>query len=165
MRHVGSLGRLGHKARLSARGAPLELRGRVIDFEVFRPVLDAALGSSDGTKGGRLPHDQVTMLKAAQNNVIDARMKCPIRDRLSWQHLLRFDLAAATPNANTIRPFREQLTLAVALDALFADFDRQLRERGYLPMGGQIKNAASVAAPKVASSPSLEGWDQTGQHR
>jgi IS5 family transposase len=49
---------------------------------------------------------------------------------------------------NTIRLFREKLTEAGALDALFADFDRQLKERGYLAMGGQIVDATLVAAPK-----------------
>lgn len=31
---------------------------------------------------------------------------------------------------------------------LFTDFDRQLKMRGYLPMGGQIVDATLVAAPK-----------------
>jgi hypothetical protein len=44
--------------------------------------------------------------------------------------------------------FRERLTAAGALDALFTDFDRQLKARGYLPMGGQIVDATLVAAPK-----------------
>ena len=43
---------------------------------------------------------------------------------------------------------RARLTRAGAIDALFAVFDRRLRERGYLPMGGQIVDAALVAAPK-----------------
>ena len=31
---------------------------------------------------------------------------------------------------------------------MFADFDRQLKARGYLPMGGQIVDATLVAASK-----------------
>ena len=61
---------------------------------------------------------------------------------------LGFDLCAPTPDANTIRLFREKLTEAGALDAVFSDFDRQLKERGYLAMGGQIVDATLVAAPK-----------------
>ena len=152
MRQAGLFGLSEHLKRLSAHGDPLEVLGRVVDFEAFRPVLDAALAYSDGTKGGRPPYDPVTMLKvlvlAAQNNVADARMEYLIRDRLSWLRFLGFDLGAATPDANTIRLFRERLTQAGALDMLFADFDRQLRERGYLPMGGQIVDATLVAAPK-----------------
>ena len=71
-----------------------------------------------------------------------------IRDRLSWLRFLGFDLGAPTPDANTVRLFREKLTEANALEALFVDFDRQLRERGYLAMGGQIVDATQVAAPK-----------------
>ena len=37
---------------------------------------------------------------------------------------------------------------AGAIDALFSAFDQHLRERGYLPMGGQIVDATLVAAPK-----------------
>ena len=57
-------------------------------------------------------------------------MEFLIWDRLSWLHFLGFDLGAATPDANTIRLFRERLTRAGAMDTLFATFDRCLRERG-----------------------------------
>ena len=53
-----------------------------------------------------------------------------------------------TPDENTIRLFREKLTRAGAIDALFTAFDQSLRERGYLPMAGQIVDATLVAAPK-----------------
>lgn len=75
-------------------------------------------------------------------------MEYLIRDRLSWLRFLGSDLGAPTPDANTIRLFREKLTEAGALDAVFTDFDRQLKERGYLAMGGQIVDATLVAAPK-----------------
>lgn len=152
MRQAGLFGLSDHLKRLSAHGDPLEELGRIIDFEAFRPVLVAALAYGDGAKGGRPPYDPVAMLKvlvlAAQNNVADARMEYLIRDRLSWLRFLGFDLGAATPDANTIRLFREKLTEAGAFDAVFADFDRQLKERGYLAMGGQIVDATLVAAPK-----------------
>lgn len=152
MRQAGLFGLSEHLKRLSAHGDPLEELGRIIDFEAFRPALVAALAYGDGAKGGRPPYDPVAMLKvlvlAAQNNVADARMEYLIRDRLSWLRFLGFDLGAATPDANTIRLFREKLTEAGALGTVFADFDRQLKERGYLAMGGQIVDATLVAAPK-----------------
>ena len=88
------------------------------------------------------------LILAAQNTVSEARMEFLIRDRLSWLRFLGFDLGAPTPDENRIRLFREKLTRAGAIDALFAVFDRRLRECGYLPMGGQIVDAALVAAPK-----------------
>jgi hypothetical protein len=82
---------------------------------------------------------------------------------LSWLRFPGCDLGAPTPDANTIRLFREKLTEGGALDMLFAQFDRQLKERGYLAMGGQIVDAALVAAPRqrntapVAARPARHG--------
>src|SRR3546814_15541868 len=50
-------------AALSAAGDPLEKLGALIDFELFRPDLDAALQRSDGSTGGRPPLDAVMMFK------------------------------------------------------------------------------------------------------
>jgi len=41
-----------HLRRLWETGDPLEALGRIIDFEAFRPVLDAGLGYSDGGRAG-----------------------------------------------------------------------------------------------------------------
>ena len=152
MKQAGLFGLSDHLKRLSAHGDPLEELGRIVDFEGFRPILDNALGYSDGTKGGRPPYDPVAMFKililAAQNNVADARMEYLIRDRLSWMRFLGFDLGAPTPDANTIRLFREKLTETKTITVLFDAFDHRLRTNGYLAMGGQIVDATLVAAPK-----------------
>ena len=52
------------------------------------------------------------------------------------------------PDARTIWLFREKLTKAGAIEALFARFDAALRAAGYIAMGGQIVDATLVAAPK-----------------
>lgn len=75
-------------------------------------------------------------------------MEYLIRDRLSWLRFLGFDLGAPTPDANTIRLFREKLTDAGTLQVLFDAFDHRLRANGYLAMGGQIVDATLIAAPK-----------------
>src|SRR5690606_33120012 len=61
---------------------------------------------------------------------------------------LGFDLGARTPDANTIRLFREKLTETKTITVLFGSFDHRLRTNGYLAMGGQIVDATLVAAPK-----------------
>src|ERR1043166_1442691 len=50
-------------AALSAAGDPLQRLSAVVDFELFRSVLDAALARSDRSRGGRLPYDPVLMFK------------------------------------------------------------------------------------------------------
>ena len=48
---------------LSEQGDPLEKLLELIDFELFRPVLDEALGSMDRSKGGRPPFDAILKFK------------------------------------------------------------------------------------------------------
>jgi hypothetical protein len=48
---------------LSVAGDPLECLAAAVDFEVFRPVLDAALARSDRSRGGRPPYDAVVMFR------------------------------------------------------------------------------------------------------
>ena len=167
MKQVGFFDLPEHLERLSAAGDPLEELARIIDFEAFRPVLDDALGYSDGARGGRPPYDPVSMFKAlilaAQNNVSDERMEFLIRDRLSWLRFLGFDLGKPTPDENTIRGFRERLSEAGAIKALFDAFDRQLKASGYLPMGGQIVDATLVLAPRQRNTDAQKAAIKAGK--
>ena len=73
---------------LSAAGDPLERLGSVVDFEVFRADLDAALMRSDRTKGGRPPYDPVLMFKVLVLQVLyglsDDQTEFQILDRRSF---------------------------------------------------------------------------------
>ncbi|MBC6411519.1 MAG: transposase, partial [Hyphomonadaceae bacterium] len=74
--------------RVSDLGDPLEVMNDIIDFEVFRPVLDRALKRSDRRKGGRPPFDPVMMFKIlilqALDDLSDERAEFLITDRLSY---------------------------------------------------------------------------------
>lgn len=138
--------------RLSDIGDQLEAFAAVVDFEMFRPALVAALNYSEGARGGRPPFDPVLMFKIlviqAQNNLSDDRVEFMINDRLSFMRFLGLGLSDKVPDAKTIWAFRERLTKAGAIEALFARFDRAIREAGYIPMSGQIIDASLVSAPK-----------------
>ena len=141
-----------HLSRLSSSGDPLEALSSCVDFEIFRRILDKGLRYSDRSRGGRPPYDPVMMFKvlvlAAQNNVSDEKMEFLIRDRLSWMRFLGLELGDPTPDANTIRVFRERLIRNKALPKLFKRFDFALSQAGYLPRGGQIVDATLVSAPR-----------------
>lgn len=138
--------------RLSDIGDQLEAFAAVVDFEMFRPELVAALGYGDGAKGGRPPFDPVMMFKIlviqAQNDLSDDRAEFLINDRLSFMRFLGLGLTDKVPDAKTIWSFRERLTKAGAIEALFTRFDRAIREAGYVPMAGQIVDASLVSAPR-----------------
>jgi len=65
---------------------------------------------------------------------------------------LGLGLVDKVPDAKTIWSFRERLTKAGAIEALFARFDRAIREAGSIPMSGQIVDASLVSAPKQRNS-------------
>ncbi|MEM6934521.1 MAG: IS5 family transposase [Pseudomonadota bacterium] len=137
---------------LSQSGDPLERLTAVVDSEIFRPELDAALARSDRSQGGRPPMDVVMMFKVlvlqALYGLADERTEFQIRDRLSFMRFLGLDLHGRVPDARTIWLFREQLTKAGAVERLFKRFDAHLREAGYLAMGGQMIDASIVEAPR-----------------
>lgn len=137
---------------LSAAGDPLERLAAVVDFEVFRGPLTAALRRSGRSKGGRPPFDPVLMFKIlvlqALYSLSDEATEFQIKDRLSFQRFLGLGLDGTVPDATTVWLFRERLVKAKAIERLFARFDAALTDRGYLAMGGQIIDATVVPAPK-----------------
>ena len=84
---------------LSQSGDPLERLSTVVDFEMFRPELDAALARSDRAQGGRPPMDAVMMFKIlvlqALYGLADERTEFQIRDRLSFMYYPEGDACIA----------------------------------------------------------------------
>jgi transposase, IS5 family len=95
-------------------------------------------------------YDPVLMFKTlvlqASHNLSDERAEYLIRDRLSFMRFVGLALHDPIPDAKTIWLFREQLARAGATERLFARFDRLLREKGWLAMGGQIVDATVIEA-------------------
>jgi transposase, IS5 family len=127
---------------LSAAGDPLERLRAVVDFELLRPELEAALDRADRSRGGRPPYDAVLMFRILVLQTLytlsDDQTEYQLRDRLSFMRFGGLALHDPVPDAKTIWLFREQLTRSGALEKLFARFDRLLHERGYLAMGDKL---------------------------
>jgi len=130
-------------------GFPSNL-AQVIDFEVFRSDLEAALSRSDRTRGGRPPYDAVLMFKVLVLQTLytlsDDQTEYQLKDRLSFLRFVGLALNDPVPDAKTIWLYREQLARAGAVERLFARFDALLRTKGWLAMGGQIIDATVIEA-------------------
>ena len=135
---------------LSAAGDPLERLVLVVDFEVFRVELEAALSRSDRSRGGRPPYDPVVMFKILVLQTLytlsDDQTEYQLRDRLSFMRFVGLALHDPAPDAKTIWLYREQLARVGAVERLFARFDAILRAKGWLAMGGQIVDATVIEA-------------------
>lgn len=136
---------------LSKSGDPLVALNKHIDFEAFRPLLTEILAfRGDKIKGGRPPHDLVLMFKVlilqSLYNLSDDQAEFQIRDRLSFMRFLGLELWQTVPDAKTIWLYRERLK--DRMDELFRFFNEQLKDKGYLAMGGQIVDASVIKAPR-----------------
>lgn len=139
-------------AEISAQGDPLETLAATVDFEMFRPVLQEALGRPPRWKGGRPSFDPVLKFRMlvlqSLHGLSLEQTEYLVRDRLSWMRFCQLGPESRVPDANTLWDFREALIAAGALDDLFARLDRAITAAGYLPRGGQIVDASLVAAPR-----------------
>ena len=77
----------------------------MVDFELFRAELEAALARSDRAKGGRPPYDAVLMFKLLLLQTLytlsDDQAGDQIRDRLSFMRFLGLALEERVPDAKT----------------------------------------------------------------
>ena len=149
---------------LDAKKDPLVAILAAVPFELFRPQLKAALvagglRAEEGARksaAGRKPWDEVLIFKVlvlqALYNLSDDQAEYQLRDRLSFMRFVGLGLEDAVPDAKTLWLYREALTTAGAVEALFNQFDAYLKERGYLAMGGQIIDATIVPAPRQRNS-------------
>ena len=87
------------------------------------------------------------IILCALYNLSDDQVEYQMRDRLSFVRFLGLSLADKVPDAKTVWLYRERLSQAGVIDALFNDFDGYLNTQGYRAMGGQIIDASIVAVP------------------
>ena len=141
-------------AALDATNDPLVKINALVPWETFRSRLEAVWRKpADQRKSdaGRKPWDAIVMFKAivlcALYNLSDDQVEYQMRDRLSFVRFLGLRLEDKVPDAKTVWLYREQLSQAGVIEALFNDFDGYLNTQGYQAMGGQIVDASIVAVP------------------
>ncbi len=142
--------------QLDAGGDPLPKLKKLVDWERFRPDLEAIRDRERKSNAGRKPFDVVLMFKVlvlqSLYNLSDERIEFQIRDRLSFMRFLGLSLGDAVPDKKTIWLFREQLTEAGVIKRLFREFDEFLEEKGFSARRGQIIDASIVEAPRQRNS-------------
>lgn len=131
---------------------PLRKLNEVMDWEIFRPILNKALATPEKGPGGRRPYDYVLMYKVLilqrTFNLADGQTEFSIKDRLSFQSFLGLRLADDVPDEKTIWNFREKLTKNGVVEKLFDCFDKHLCERGLIINKGIIVDASFVEVPR-----------------
>lgn len=139
-------------AELSAEGDPLDKFSATVDFELFRPLLRAALHRGDPSKGGSPAFDAVPKFRMLVLQTLYSlslqQTSWLVRDRLSWIRFCGITPGDNVPDANTLWDLREALIATSVLDRLCIRLDEAITAAGYLPIAGQIVDATLVAAPR-----------------
>ena len=142
--------------QLDAGGDPLPKLKKLVDWERFRPEMEAVRDKERKSNAGRKPFDVVLMFKVlvlqSLYNLSDEKIEVQIRDRISIMRIFDLSLGDAVPDEKTIWLFREQLTEAGLIKRLFQEFDAFLEEKGFSARKGQIIDASIVEAPRQRNS-------------
>jgi Transposase domain (DUF772) len=152
---------------LSAAGDPLERLAAVIDFEVFRADLEAALSRSDRAKGGRPPYDAVLMFKVLILQTLytlsDDQAEYQLKDRLSFMRFIGLALHDPVPDAKTIWLYREQLARAGVWRSCLPGLTRCCARRAGWRWRADHRCDGDRSTPPAAD-PGGEGHDQGRRH-
>jgi len=137
---------------LEQKGDSLNRLNEVIEWEIFAPILEKALGVEPKGPGGRPPFAWLMMFKIliVQRfwGLSDAQVEFWINDRLSVQRFLGLTLADQAPDGNTIWDFREKLVKVGAIDPLFNRFKQELEQQGLRAQEGKVVDASFVDVPR-----------------
>lgn len=139
--------------KLSEIGNPLEKLDSVIDFEMFRELLEGAMvNHNTKSNAGAKQYDVVMMFKVMvlrqYYNLSYEQTEYQIIDRSSFKKFLGLASGDKVPDANTIRNFFEGLKEKGLGERLFQDFVDNLLEKGFIFNEGQIVDASFVLAPR-----------------
>ena len=139
-------------AKLTTLKDPLEALKQHIDFEVFRPQLEAVFIKERKSAAGRKSYDAVLMFKILLlqrlYNLSDEQAEFQINDRHSFQRFLGLHLGSTVPDFSTVWLFREALTVAEAIKPLFDTYAALLEKQGVVTKAGTIVDASFVEVPR-----------------
>ena len=112
-------------------GNSLERLSRVIDFEMFRPLLEDHLKPKEQKyRGGARPYDYVLMLKVlvlqSLFGLSDKQVQYQITDRLSFKVFLGLSSGDKVPDEKSVWAFREKLTKLELIETIFEQFHQYL---------------------------------------
>jgi transposase, IS5 family len=105
---------------------------------------------------GRPPYDPLLMLKALLlqkwYRLSDAELEEALNDRVSFRRFPGLSLEDAAPDHTTPCRFRNRLTEDGLAEKLFAEFEKQLDQRGLLLKRGTMIDASLVETPHRPAS-------------
>jgi IS5 family transposase len=137
--------------RIDMAGDPLTKLNEVIDWEIFRPIINQAREKERKSNAGAKGFDSILLFKIlilqSLYRLSDEALEFQILDRYSFSRFLGLHAASKIPDCTTIWRFREDLTKAGVVESLFARFESFLHDHGFRAQKGQIIDASIIRVP------------------
>lgn len=157
---VKQTGQLGLAEAFAAAGlgrnARLEKLSQVLCWRGFEGLLAGLRDPGPGRPGYRPLLMFKALLLQAWYGLSDAELEEALGDRLSFRRFVGLSLEDAVPDHTTLCRFRNALGAAGLMEKLFAEFDRQLSQAGFILKRGTMLDATLIEAattrPKAAPS-------------
>ena len=139
--------------KLSTIGNPLEKISSVVDFEMFRPLLESKLlNTNKKSKAGAKPYDVVMMFKILilqrYYGLGDSQIEYQILDRQSFRQFLGLESGDKVPDEKTVWAFRESTTRLGLVENIFEQFKLYLENEGLIMNQGKMVDASFTVAPR-----------------
>lgn len=137
---------------IRGKQTPLAKLNLVIDWEIFRPILDASFAKEPKGLGGRPSFDKILMFKITvlqrYYNLSDEQAEFQIKDRFSFMDFLGLSLTDKVPDEKTIWAFKEHISKDGLSQKLFELFTNTLSSNGIIAKEGSIVDASFVDVPR-----------------
>lgn len=138
--------------KISDQGDPLIKLKTIVPWEIFRKDIEKVFNKEPKGPGGCPRYDVIMMFKILilqrYYNLSDEKMEFQILDRLSFMRFLDLNIREDVPDCNTIRNFKEALTMACIIEKLFEKFGKELEKKDLIANKGSIVDASFVEVPK-----------------
>ncbi|MCP4523240.1 MAG: transposase, partial [Candidatus Gracilibacteria bacterium] len=130
---------------------PLQKLNKIIDWEIFRKPIEAALYTESKSNAGRKPYDKLFMFKILilqrYYNLSDEQTEFQIKDRISFLDFLGLNIGDNIPDEKTIWLFKEQLKKKNLSQKLFDIFTHKLVSNGIVAKEGTMVDASFIRVP------------------
>ena len=151
MKQIGFFDEENRLAKLSKLGDSLEKLNMVIDWEIFRPLINKVFNKQSKGPGGRPHYDYIMMFKILVlqriYNLSDDQTEFQINDRMSFMRFLGLSISDQVPDAKTIWLYRDTLAKANIMKELFELFEKKLEHENIITKAGTIVDATFVETP------------------
>jgi IS5 family transposase len=138
-----------------------------VDWELFRPTLEALVAIVPKGSGGQRPFDPLMMFKALVlgrlHNLSDEALERQIRKDLSFMSFLGLTLADRVPDEKTLWEFRQKIGAEAGFRKLFERFNEHLRSQGMFTKEGRIIDATFVEVPRQRNTRAENEQIKTGE--